>query len=205
MNPILMDLPMPITTARLLIRPPLIGDGVVVNAAILESYDVLHEFVDWAKTKPSVDETEEHIRLAAANWILKKNEEPYLELYLFDKISGEFVGGTGFHHINWAIPSVETGYWIRSSRSGQGLMTEAINAITQYAFRQMGVKRIAITCDIDNTRSKKIAERLHYTLEGILKFHRRKSISGALSDTMVYAQYAIENLPPLLSVVQNQS
>ena len=76
MKPILLDLPMPIITPRLLIRPPQLGDGAAVNAAILESYDMLRQFMDWAKTKPSVEETEEHIRLAAANWILKKSEEP---------------------------------------------------------------------------------------------------------------------------------
>ena len=199
MNPILIDLPMPITTPRLLIRPPQLGDGVAVNAAIIESYNVLHEFVDWAKTKPTCEETEEHIRLAAANWILKKNDEPWLELYIFDKTTGEFIGGTGFHHINWTIPSMETGYWIRSSRSGHGFMTEAINAITQYAIKQLAVKRIAITCDIDNNRSKKIAERLHYTLEGVLKSHRRKPINGELSDTLLYAKYSLESLP-ILSV-----
>jgi RimJ/RimL family protein N-acetyltransferase len=134
MNPILIDLPMPIITPRLLIKPPLVGDGLKVNAAILESFNVLHRFVDWAKTKPSIDETEAHIRLAAANWILKNNEEPWLELYIFDRKSGDFIGGTGFHHINWDIPATETGYWIRNSYSGQGLMTEAINALTQYAF-----------------------------------------------------------------------
>lgn len=188
---------MPIITPRLLIRPPQIGDGCTVNAAISESFDVLHQFVDWAKTKPSIEETEEHIRLATANWILKNNEEPWLELYIFDRQSGDFIGGTGFHHMNWDIPLVETGYWIRTSYSSQGLMTEAINALTQYAFKQMAVKRIAITCDIENARSQKIAERLNYTLEGILKSHRKKPITGEISDTMVYAKYNVENLPAL--------
>ena len=40
MNPILIDLPMPITTPRLLIRPPRLGDGIVVNAAIIESNEL---------------------------------------------------------------------------------------------------------------------------------------------------------------------
>lgn len=197
MNPMLFDFPMPITTPRLLIRPPKLGDGIAVNAAILESYDVLHEFVEWAKVKPSTEETEEHIRLAAANWILKKNEEPYLELYLFDKTSGEFIGGSGFHHMNWSVPSLETGYWIRTSRQGEGLMTEATNAISQYAFKQLKAKRIAITCDVDNIRSKKIAERLNYSLEGVLKSHRRKPISGELSDTLIFAKYDLNDLPSL--------
>jgi hypothetical protein len=38
-KPILIDLPMPIITSRLLIRPPQIGDGVALNAAIIESFN----------------------------------------------------------------------------------------------------------------------------------------------------------------------
>jgi ribosomal-protein-serine acetyltransferase len=197
MKPILMNLPMPIITPRLLIRPTQVNDGRAVNAAILESYEELHRFMDWAKTKPSVEDSEEQARLAAANWILKKNEEPWLQLFIFDKNSGEFIGGTGFHHIVWEVPSVESGYWIRSSRGKQGLMTEAINAITQYAFKQLGVKRIAITCDLDNRRSQKIPERLNYTLEATLKSNRKKPITGEISDTLVYAKYDLDNLPNL--------
>lgn len=196
-KPILIDLPVPLTTPRLLIRPPQLGDGVAVNAGILESFKTLHQSVEWAKEKPTVEESEIYVRQAVANWILKNNDEPYLPLFIFDKPTGAFIGATGYHHINWDIPTIETGYWIRDSCSGQGLMTEAVNAITQYAFKQLKVKRITITCDVDNVRSQKIPERLSYTLEATFKANRRKPITGELSDTSVYAKYDIENLPPL--------
>jgi RimJ/RimL family protein N-acetyltransferase len=73
-------------------------------------------------------------------------------------------------------------------------MTEAINALTLYAFKQMQVKRIAITCDPDNERSKKIPERLGYNLEGILKSNRFTT-EGNVTDTLVFARYNAENLP----------
>ena len=76
-------------------------------------------------------------------------------------------------------------------------MSEAINAITQYAFKQLGVKRIAITCDRDNVRSKKIPERLGYILEATLKNNRRKPVTGEISDTLIYARYDCEGLPDL--------
>ena len=196
-KPILIDLPMPITTPRLLIRPPQLGDGADLNAGILESFKTLNQFMEWAKEKPTVEDTEIYVRQAVANWILKNNDEPYLPLFIFDKKSGAFIGSTGFHHINWDIPTVETGYWICDSHSGQGLMTEAVNALTQYAFKQLGVKRITITCDVDNIRSQKIPVRLNYTLEATLKANRQKPISGELSDTLVYAKYDMSNLPPL--------
>lgn len=39
MKPILFNLPMPIQTERLLIRSHELGDGSIINRAIVESYD----------------------------------------------------------------------------------------------------------------------------------------------------------------------
>jgi ribosomal-protein-serine acetyltransferase len=196
-KPILLDLPTPIITSRLILKPPQIGDGIAVNEAVLESLGTLKPFMPWAKEKPSIDDSEEFVRQAVANWILKNNDEPYLPLFLFDRNNGRFMGGTGYHHYDWTVPCVETGYWIRSSCANQGFMTEAVNAITQYAFKQLRVKRIAITCDIANERSKKIPERLGFTLEATLKSNRIK-VTGEVSDTLVFARYDLESLPNLL-------
>src|SRR5260221_2334498 len=137
MTPIFINFPMPITTPRLFIRPPQIGEGAALNAAIIESFDNLHRFMDWAKVEPTLEESEEVVRLAAANWIVRKNEEPWLMLCIFDKNTQALVGATGFHHTLWEVPCMESGYWIRTAYAGQGLMTEAMNAITQYAFKQL--------------------------------------------------------------------
>lgn len=197
MKPILLDLPIPIITPRLILKPPEVGDGKILNEAVLDSIDQLRQFMPWAKEKPSIDESEEFVRQAAANWILKNNDEPYLSLFIFDKDRHRLIGATGYHHFDWSIPSMEIGYWIRSTDAGKGFMTEAINALTQYAFKQIGVKRLTITCDVDNVRSKKIPERLGYVLEGTLKANRKSLITGKISDTLVYARYDLNGLTDL--------
>jgi hypothetical protein len=83
------------------LRPPQVGDGSIVNAAIVESYDVLKLMMPWAQTIPSVDESEEYARQAAANRILKKDEEPYLPLWIFRllkifEFEKPFIPGKGF-------------------------------------------------------------------------------------------------------------
>jgi RimJ/RimL family protein N-acetyltransferase len=196
-NPILIDLPIPIVTPRLLIRPPKIGDGAMLNSAVLESFDLLNKFMSWANVKPSLDDSEEIVRREAANWIFKKKEDPELMLLILDKKTNDLIGSTGFHDINWEVPCVETGYWVRKKYSGQGLITEAANAITQYAFKVLNVKRIAITCDIDNGRSKKIPERLGYQLESIMKSNRIKPTTDEVTDTLVYVRFGLSGLPEL--------
>lgn len=197
MKPILLDLPMPIETPRLILRPPLIGEGRILNEAILESFDVLHQFMQWASEKPTLVESEEVVRQAVANWILKKNEEPYLLLFIIDKKTNQLVGATGYHHMDWEAPSLESGYWVRTQYGGNGFITEAINALTQYGFKQIGAKKITITCDVDNIRSKKIPEKLGYRLQSIEKENRQKPITGEISDTLVYVRTDLSDLPQL--------
>jgi len=174
----------------------------MLNAAVIESFDTLKLYMPWASEKPSLEDSEEVVRREAAHWILKPKTDPELMLLILEKNSYDLIGATGYHNIDWDIPSVEIGYWIRNKYAGCGLMTEAVNAITQYAFKVLNAKRIAITCDIDNIKSKKIPERLGYSLEATpleatLKFHRIKPITNEVSDTLLYARYNLADLPDL--------
>jgi ribosomal-protein-serine acetyltransferase len=189
--------PMPITTDRLIIRPTQPTDGKMLHDAILESFDQLHRYMQWCKNICTLSESETYAKEAAENWLAKKNDEPYLQLIILDKHTNEFIGATSFHHYDWEIPSVETGYWVKKSKSGNGYITEATNAVTQYAFKQLKVKRISLTCDPENIKSKKIPERLGYTLEGRLKNHRIKPENGKVGDTLIYARYDCNDLPPI--------
>lgn len=188
---------MPIITSRIIIRPIESSDAKMINDAILESYDQLKKYMNWADHIPVLEETQKYALLAAENWISKKNDEPYLQLVIIDINTHDFIGSTSFHHYDWDIPSIETGFWIREKYSGQGFMTEAINAVTQYAFNHLKVKRIALTCDPDNIKSTNIAKRLSYTLEGRLKNHRLKPDTKKLGDTLIYAKYNLSDLPLL--------
>lgn len=194
---ILLDLPIPIETPRLILRPPQVGEGKMLNSAVLENFAVLNKFMPWAQERPSIDDSEEVVRREAANWIFKKTEDPELMLFIINKTNHDLIGATGFHNIDWEVPCVETGYWGQKKYSGQGFITEAINALTRYAFNALQVKRITITCDVDNERSKKVPERLGYRLESIMKANRVKPVSGEVSDTLVYVRNDLIGLPEL--------
>lgn len=191
-----MQLPVPIHTPRLLLRPPQPEDAAEVYAAIVESHKALAEFMPWATPMPSLEDTITFIEQSITNWVLQRCEEPFLPLFIFNK-ERRFLGSTGFHSYDWSVPCLECGYWLRTPDTGQGYMTEAVLGLTHYAFLQLKVKRLAITCDILNTRSKKIAERLNYTLEGTLKNNRTLPNTLQVSDTLIYARYDLSDLPGL--------
>jgi hypothetical protein len=55
MNPLLLDLPEHLVTARLILRPPRAGDGPELNGAVRESRPELRRWMPWAKGPLSVD------------------------------------------------------------------------------------------------------------------------------------------------------
>ncbi len=100
----------------------------------------------------------------------------------------------------WAVPSFEIGYWLRSSAEGQGYMSEAVRLLVTYCFETLEAQRLLIRCDVRNARSRAIPERLGFTLEGTLRNDHRGT-DGTLRDmqywTMIPDEYArsAENAP----------
>jgi RimJ/RimL family protein N-acetyltransferase len=189
MDPILRDIPEQIESQRLIIRAPRAGDSSVVNAAVLDSFEELRVWMPWAKEKPSVEESEVYVRGAYARFLTREE----LPMLMFEKESGDFVGGTGLHRLDWSIPKFEIGYWCRTSKTGRGYITEATYAIAEFAFLQLGARRVEIRADAQNVRSFKVPERLGFTLEGTLRSDSLTN-AGEPSDTRVYAALTLEEL-----------
>jgi len=182
-KPILLDFPDAFESERLIIRAPRPGDGVLINPAILESLEALRPWMPWAQTAPSVDESEEVMRKGAANFILRSD----LPLVLLRKDTGQFIGGSGLHRMDWDVPMFEIGYWVRTSCAGQGYITEAVNAISRFAFETLKANRVEIRMDDHNRASWRVAERAGFLLEGIFRKDTR-DVQGDLRDTRVYAK-----------------
>lgn len=184
--PILREFPHSFETARLLIRRPERGDGAELNVAIRETWADLHEWMPWAMRRPTVEESEEFVRRAHAKFVERED----LLLLLFLKGTKTIVGGSGLHRIDWQIPSFEIGYWCRERFQGKGYVTEAAGAIADFAFRELGARRVEIRCDAENERSLAIPPRIGFKREARLFHHRRHHLSGELRDTLVFARTA---------------
>src|SRR5262249_5199301 len=127
-EPLLLDLPNEITTSRLKMSSPMPGEGPMLNRAIAESFPELHEWMDWAATMPSVLDSERFVRDAAVRF-QRRDDMP---LFMRLRESGEFVGATGLHRIDWQVPKFEIGYWCRTSLVGRGYVTEAVAELVRF-------------------------------------------------------------------------
>jgi ribosomal-protein-serine acetyltransferase len=82
---------------------------------------------------------------------------------------GELVGSIGYHFFDWYNRRTSLGYWLGEKYRGQGLMTKAVKALTDYAFNELTLHRIEIRCAVQNRASCAIPERLGFTLEGVCR------------------------------------
>ena len=181
-----MPLPTPpetVETPRLLLRAPRPSDAPQLHAAVRESLAELAPFMTWATPHYPLPDCEANIRAASDRFAAREG----LRYGFFDKATGQLVGNASFHHIDWGVPKLELGYWLRTSRSGEGLMREGVRALAEMAERELGAVRLEIRCDDGNLRSARVAEACGFVLEGILRNECRDP-HGQLRDTRLYAR-----------------
>jgi ribosomal-protein-serine acetyltransferase len=148
-----------IQTARLLIRPIMPGDGSLIFEGIEESFEQFKRWLPWAQKMPTVDMCEETSCNFYNDFLAKKAIH-------FVIISGEqCIGMCSYNLINWDDCSADIGYWCRVSEQKKGYMTEALQALIEYGFKELGFLRLTITCHTDNQASQRVASKAGFSLE----------------------------------------
>ncbi len=102
----------------------------------------------------------------------------------------KIVGAVGFHHLDNANKSAHLGYWLTRGAQGKGLMTKCSRVLIDYLFDEIELNRIQIKCNVENTKSRAVPERLGFTLEGIKR--QAEFSNNRFGDWAVYAMLAEE-------------
>lgn len=186
LDPLLLDLPSSIETSRLLLRTPRTGDGPVLHEALTESLTELRRFLaslPWVAAEQTVESAETFCRNGEANFIARRD----LPFLVFEKRTGKLVASAGLHRTVWQTPKTEVGYWCRTRAAGNGFVTEAVVALTGYAFEHLEAVRVELITDEENVASRRVAERAGFVLEGVLR-NERRAPDASLRNTCVYAR-----------------
>ena len=101
------------------------------------------------------------------------------------KATSEFIGTCSYESINEEKQVGEIGYDLLREYWGLGFMTEALKAIIDYGFEQLGLKRIEANTDPANAASRSLLERLGFNAEGT--FRESASFAGEFGDDIHYA------------------
>lgn len=79
--------------------------------------------------------------------------------------SGVIVGSFCFKGVG-KDGSVEIGYGLHDGFCGNGYMTEALNAVAEWALKQAGIEKIIAETDAENELSKKVLLRTGFQFSG---------------------------------------
>jgi RimJ/RimL family protein N-acetyltransferase len=113
-------------------------------------------------------------------------QNPELGLWAtIHKETGKFIGRCGL--LPWAIDNVqevEVAYTLAQEYWGQGLATEAAQAILQHGFEKLNLSRLICMIDPENIASQRVAEKIGMSFE--------KKMDGWNGDGIPFFIYSIK-------------
>ena len=150
-----------IETERLILRPFTMEDAEAMyrNWA---SDDLVTRYVTWP-THESVEIT----RAVLADWTSHYGEKDHYKWAIVLKENGpEPIGDISAHGIRENTLCATMGYCMSRAHWGKGVMTEALKAVIDFFFDEVGFNRVAADHDIENPASGRVMEKAGMRFEG---------------------------------------
>jgi RimJ/RimL family protein N-acetyltransferase len=142
---------------RVILRP-WSEDDIPTILAEIEDPDILH----WMPVIPRPYTREDALAFV--------NDELGLGPHQFAiEVDGRVVGSIGLR-VN-ENDTGHAGYWLARSERGRGIVPDALRTLTRYGFEELGLGRMELITDPDNQSSQRVAEKVGYRREGVLRSH----------------------------------
>lgn len=153
--------------------PHLENDFVKLILLDLSNYKHLSEIAnqkDLLTFSPSDISTPESLKNYVQTAVDGYYQRTTIPFIIFDKTKNVYAGSTRFGFINWKNKVLHIGWtWIGREFQGTGLNKNIKFLMLQYAFETMEFEKVEFRIDERNTRSRKAAEKIGATLEGLLR------------------------------------
>jgi RimJ/RimL family protein N-acetyltransferase len=95
------------------------------------------------------------------------------------------VGGGSLYDVALDQGRASVGYWLAPEGRGRGAATHTVRLLARWAFAELGLARLELTCSPDNEASQRVAERCGFVREGLLRSHL--PFKGGRRDTVIYS------------------
>ncbi|MGX6444860.1 GNAT family N-acetyltransferase [Neobacillus sp. K501] len=155
-------------------------DAEILVSALKENQDHLKQWLIWAVELPSIYDYQTKI---IPSWLQKLADNNGFEVGIFFK--NTLVGMIGLHYIDWKNKTTEIGYWISEAYQGKGIITNTVQALTDYCFDELQLNRVMIRAAAENKKSCAIPKRLGFIHEGITR--EAQFLHGSYHDLVCYS------------------
>ena len=151
-----------LTTERLTLRPMSMRDAADIYAYSRDPEVARHVLWDAHK---SLNESKAYLRFIIRQY--KEGTPSSYGIVLND--TGRLVGTIGFMWYSQENSTAEVGYSLARWLWGKGLMTEALAAVLDMAFRELGLHRVEAQHETDNPASGRVMQKCGMRREGTLR------------------------------------
>ena len=151
---------LPMETARLILRQARREDAEPMFRNWASDPEVT-KFLTWP-VHSSIAVTETVI----ASWVLEYEKENYYQWMIELKEIGQPIGTISVVRQNNRVEEAEIGYCIGSRWWHQGIMSEALTAVIEYLFTEVGMNRISARHDPNNPHSGGVMRKCGMKYEG---------------------------------------
>ena len=166
-----------LVTKRLILRPFTVEDAPDVSR-LCNNYELY---------KTTLSLPYPYTVSSAQQWISGHadhfSEGSAYEFAITDKESGRLIGCVGLSH-NQAHRHGELGYWIDQDHWGQGVASEAAEAVVRFAFDVKGYHRVFARHFASNPASGRVMQKIGMAYEGLQIGHIYKD--GVCHDIALY-------------------
>ncbi len=153
-------------TERFVLRPFRRRDAEPLHRAVHASHQELSEFLPWAHSRYS--------RMDAVNFI-KDSNRAWREARAYDFAirrptdADHHIGNVSVWFVSRGFRSGEIGYWVRTDETERGIATEVAREALTIGFEELEMHRIILRIAIGNRASERVAEKLGFVREGVLR------------------------------------
>lgn len=137
------------------------SDAEMLFNTVQENKEYLREWLGWVDDDKTIEDTKKYIKGSIERF--EKKEGVDFQIWEDEKM----IGGIGLYPIDTAHKKTSLGYWLSEDSQGKGIMTDAVKKVIEYAFTELGLNRIEVSCAVGNTKSSAIPKKLGFVFEGI--------------------------------------
>jgi len=164
-------------------------DRVILRPILIEDIDHLANYVlsepeIWKYSLVAINKVED-LNGYIESAIDSRNNKTAYPFIVFDKQLNKYVGSTRFYDTQLSFETTQLGYtWYSKEVWSTGLNTHCKYLLLQFAFEQIGFKRVEFRADNDNKRSIAAMQKIGCTVEGVLRSHLPKP-DGTRRDSII--------------------
>ena len=179
------EIPMELSDGTIAIRTYQPRDVHPCFEAARESIAEVSRHLPWLHPEYSIEETRMWIEKTVPKLWEQQREYHFV---ITEVATGSILGACGLDQVNWVNQTANLGYWVRTSRTRQGIATAASRLLARFGFEKLELKRIDVVTSIDNIPSARVAEKLNPSEKKSVS--NSSSSEGGVSDTIMFSLFS---------------